>query len=130
MHMQSKHGLADFEIQVLRAERDGVGLSTFGYGFAVDEEAGKSFEDGWGLDAYGAGAGEAGDMDFGDEERDFENELEEAATSGGEFWIGGRYEGNGDEWDREMEEMMMLVNEDRGDDDEQGDEMVIDPVLR
>ena len=128
MHLQSKHGLADFEIQVMRAESDEVGQDIFGYGLSADIEAERVFEERLGLRGYDTGAADAGDTGP-NEGTNVEDELDEAAARGGEFWIGGSYGEEEDHWEMEREEMMMLIDGDQGTADED-DKTMIDPVLR
>ena len=128
IHLQSKHGLADFEIQLMRAERDEVGQDVFGYGLSTDIEAERVFEERLGLRGYDTGAADAGSR-RPNEGTNVEDELDEAAARGGEFWIGANYGEEEDQWEREREEMMRLVDGDHRTADED-DKMMIDPALR
>ncbi|MCJ1382809.1 Strongly-conserved Zn-finger binding protein (TFIIIA) [Xylographa soralifera] len=127
IHMQSKHGLADFEIQLLRPVRDGHGPSTSGYTLAferdnADVEAERALDEQFGI----ASLNESGDEE---REKDLAEALEEAAARGGQFWLGGPFDERnvGDDWYAEEQDMRRLIgDEDDMDDD---DEMVIDPAL-
>ena len=128
IHMQSKHGLADFEIQHLRAERDGHGPSTFGYTLAAerdnaDAEAERALDGQFAMASLSAGSDE-------ERGRDLADALEEAAVRGGKFWLEGIYNENdmGEEWDRDEQDMRRLI----GDEGEmaEDDETMIDPTLQ
>ncbi|MCJ1251208.1 Strongly-conserved Zn-finger binding protein (TFIIIA) [Trapelia coarctata] len=111
MHMQSAHDLADFEIQLLRAARDGIGPASYGYSLASERTA----ED---LEAE-----RALDEMFGSTRlKGVEEALEEAAERGGQFWVGGRANDdrnmNGDDWGREERELRNLIDEDGNEVDE------------
>ena len=130
MHLQSKHGLADFEIQIMRAGRDEVGQDLFRYGLSTDSESARVFEERLGLRGYDTGVADAGSIGP-NEGTNVEDELDEAAARGGEFWIGANYGEEEDEWEseRERERIMMLIDGDiRAADDD--DKTMIDPVLR
>ena len=191
MHLQAKHGMADFEIQLLRASSgaggDEDGLETRGgyaprYQIGSDRTLVTGFADdtrntlvdfggvGTERDAADLEAEEALDRDFGingplhqtarhsrvelqaigDEgagdakcSSKMKEALEEAATRGGAFWVGGCEDGYrvGDEWDDDEAEMRMLIGgggdeEDAEDEEmggvgvlEPGESMAIDPLL-
>ena len=125
IHMQSKHGLADLEIQLLRAIRDGYGPSTSGHTFAperdgADDEAERALDEQFGMASTHTG----GDEEI---ESDLAEALEEAATRGGQFWLGGPFDESNtrDDWDVEEQDMRRLIEDDM----EDVDDMVIDPAL-
>ncbi|MCJ1404809.1 Strongly-conserved Zn-finger binding protein (TFIIIA) [Xylographa trunciseda] len=127
IHMQSKHGLADFEIQHLRAERDGYGPSTSGYTLAserdeADMEAERALDGQFGMASLNEGSDE-------ERERDLAEALEEAATRGGKFWLGGSHDENimRDEWEADEQDMRRLIRDE--DETDEDDEMTIDPAL-
>ncbi|KAL9118699.1 MAG: hypothetical protein Q9187_004756, partial [Circinaria calcarea] len=126
----SKHGLADFEVQLLRGARDGTEPSIYGYEIATDRSNAIEIEADNALDAQFANFITERDM-MDNAHRDLVEDIEEAAARGGQFWVGGGgggYDMNmGDEWDKDEMEMQRLITGDRGAD---GDEMMIDPVLR
>lgn len=113
IHLQSAHGLADFEIQLLRAVRDGIGPTSFGYSLASertaeDLEAERAFAEMFDSTRCDEETGARADEWNGQEEA-----LEEAAQRGGQFWVGGHFNDgvNGDDWDAEQEELRRLVDE-------------------
>jgi len=117
MHMQSAHGLADFEIQYLRAEREGIGPTSFGYSLtsertAEDLEAEKAFDEMFGSTRFDETTGASAY-----ERNGLEETLEEAAQRGGQFWVGGHSNDgmNGDDWDAGQAELRRLVDEDGND---------------
>ena len=125
--MQSKHGLADLDIQLLRAVRDGHGPSTFGYTLAsardnADLEAERALDEQFGMARMNDGGDE-------ERERDIAEGLDEAAAEGGQFWLGGPFDGSnvGDDWDAEEQDMRRLIGDE--DDIDPDDEMAIDPAL-
>ncbi|KAL9118718.1 MAG: hypothetical protein Q9187_004733, partial [Circinaria calcarea] len=126
----SKHGFADFEIQLLRGARDGTEPSTYGHKLATDRSNAMEMEADNALDAQFANFITERDM-MDNAHRDLVEDIEEAAARGGQFWVGGGGGGYdmdmGDEWDKDEMEMQRLITGDRGAD---GDEMMIDPVLR
>ena len=133
IHLQSAHGLADFEIQLLRAAHDETRPSIYGYELATDRNA-MDMEAETALDVqFGNFDPDGGLMDgaYGD----LADDIEEAAARGGQFWVGGGgYEvdmGVGEEWEREEMEMQRLIAGDReAGGERERDEMMIDPVLR
>lgn len=133
MHMQSKHGLADFEIQYLRTERDEYGPSTYGYSLATerdeaDIEAERALDEQSGMTGFDEAVDEEHDGDL-------EEALEEAAARGGQFWLSGEFDEDvpGDKWEADQRDMQRLVeendDENEGDSADDRDEMMIDPVL-
>ncbi|MCJ1292344.1 Strongly-conserved Zn-finger binding protein (TFIIIA) [Xylographa carneopallida] len=133
IHMQSKHGLADFEIQILRAGRDGHGRSTSGYTLAserddADMEAERALDEQFGMATMNEGTDEE------ERERDLAEALDEAAARGGQFWLRGPFDDGNmrDDWDAEEQDMRRPIgdgDEDEMDENDDGDEMVIDPAL-
>ncbi|MCJ1478453.1 Strongly-conserved Zn-finger binding protein (TFIIIA) [Lambiella insularis] len=118
MHLQSKHGLADSEIQHLRAEREGHGAGLYGYGLAIERdnaymEAERVFDERFMIRAQ---------VEAMDDAR------EESAARGGQFWVGRDTDIDivGDEWEVDEREMRLLIEDDNDDD---GNKMTIDPVL-
>ncbi|MCJ1286664.1 Strongly-conserved Zn-finger binding protein (TFIIIA) [Xylographa opegraphella] len=127
IHMQSKHGLADYEIQLLRAVRDGHLRSTSGYTLtserdSADIEAERALDEQFGMTSMN-------EVDDEERRRDLVEDLDEAAARGGQFWLGGPFDESnmGDNWDAEEQDMRQLIG-DEGDMDDD-DEMVIDPSL-
>ena len=131
IHMQSRHHLADVDIQQLRAQRDGYGSSIAEYRSAIDPEAERDLDEQFGISCYGGG------LD-GYEQNGIEEAIEQAAVRGGAFWIGGGQdqdqdqEMRDDDWDKDEMEMRRLIEEEIGEENEVdvGHQMMIDPVLR
>lgn len=129
MHMQSAHDLADFEIQYLRAERDGVGPTSYGYHLtsertAEDLEAERAFDEMFGSTQLNETRGASGYEGNGMEEV-----LEEAAPGGGEFWVSRRSHSDGnmhgnDNWEAEERELRNLIDEDGNEVDDALEEAV------
>ncbi|MCJ1394935.1 Strongly-conserved Zn-finger binding protein (TFIIIA) [Xylographa bjoerkii] len=127
IHMQSKHGLADFEIQLLRAERDGYGPTTSGYTLGsernnADVEAERALDGQFGMASLDEGSDE-------ERESDLAETLEDAAAQGGRFWLRGPIDETTmeDDWEAEEQDMRQLIGDE--DDMDEDDEMTIDPAL-
>lgn len=122
IHLQARHGLADFEIQTLQADKPWETIYTRpelkgSTGFATVQD----------LDAE-----RALDMQFGDdaEMESAEDQLEAGALRGDDFWLGEqsyRMVGSENEWLRDEMEMKQLIE----DIDNAGQDVgMIDPSLQ
>ena len=125
IHLQSTHGLADLEIQGLRAEKDGYGMLSNEDTFAADLDAERAFDELFAARNY--------DKDIGRINRcAIEQGPEEAVTRGKGFWMGGSNDQKvgGDSRDLNEVELRRLIIEEIREEDDIVDEMMIDPMLR
>jgi len=128
MHLQSKHGLADFEVQFLLAERDGCDHTAHGFCLTTGEDA-AAVDAQQVLNAQSAPASFETRMDEYVQD-DWGTETDAAVATGGDFWVGDRYEPPAwDEWDTDGRGMRRLIEEELDCGEGEGDEMVIDPTL-
>jgi len=116
LHLQIKHGFSDLDIQNLSAQGD---------------RAGMEFETPWFGNRAGFEAERALDAPF-DLSMSIEEDIEEAAARGGQFWLGGAWDEHpdaGDDWLRDEMEMQQLIGRDDQEDMFDHHEL-IDPTLR
>jgi hypothetical protein len=149
MHLQSRHGLADAEVQLLLTKQDGQAQTRHGFRLTgvVGEVASMDID----MDQLGVqfvAADRPGGVEIGHaRDDDWGAELDAAVATGGQFWIGGgedRWDGmdagddgmnEGEEcrplwndWDAEETDMQRLIGEELSADEAQN-AMAIDPAL-
>ena len=126
VHLRSKHGLADFEIQSMRSRRDGHGLIGEEYRYSAQQAnpgAPLPFNEKFNLTN--------GDNDvFGVTQRELGQNIERTPNQNEDFWLRDAAETE-DGWELEEREMRELIDQEfEYGDQEHEDELMIDPALR